>query len=90
MRISFLIGLISFVCSLNVNSQILISGVVTDSLNNPIPSASVYLSKTTYGVLSDSKGAFAMSIAHDGIYEMIVSCIKTDNERRHENHTFII
>jgi hypothetical protein len=60
-------------CSLK--GQTIISGVVTDSLNNPVISASVYLSKTTFGVLTDAKGAYSLTVNQDGVYEMIASCI---------------
>ena len=56
-------------------SQTTVTGVVTDSLNNPVPFASVYLSKTTIGTLTDSKGAFSFIIPHEGAYEMITSCV---------------
>jgi hypothetical protein len=56
-------------------TQIIITGVVTDSLNNPIPSASVYLSKTTEGTYTDNNGVYSLNIPREGFYEMIISCI---------------
>lgn len=63
------------IISVKISAQTQISGIVTDSLNNPIPYASVYLSKTTYGVLTDNKGAYSLAISGNGIYEMIVSSL---------------
>jgi hypothetical protein len=56
-------------------TQTIITGVVTDSLNNPIPSASVYLSKTTEGTYTDNNGVYSLNIPREGFYEMIISCI---------------
>jgi hypothetical protein len=53
----------------------IITCVVTDSLNNPIPFASVYLSKTTEGTYTDNNGVYSLTIPMEGFYEMIVSCI---------------
>lgn len=59
----------------DLKAQSTINGFVTDSLNNPIPDASVYLSKTTFGTLTDSKGAYTLSIPQNGVYEMITSFV---------------
>ena len=56
-----------------LKAQTIITGVVSDSLNNPIPSASVYLSKTTVGTLTDNKGVYSLTIPQHGVYEMITS-----------------
>jgi outer membrane receptor for ferrienterochelin and colicins len=56
-------------------SQTTLTGVVKDSLNKPVPFASVYLSKTTIGTLTDNNGAFSLNIPHDGANEMITSCV---------------
>jgi hypothetical protein len=75
MRISLLsLIMLIFLC-LNLNGQTVITGIVTDSLNKPISSASVYLSKTTFGILTDDHGAYALNIKQDGIYELIASYI---------------
>jgi hypothetical protein len=56
-------------------AQTNITGVVTDSLNNPLTTASVYLAKTTIGTYSDSKGTFLLTVPHNGVYEMIISSV---------------
>jgi hypothetical protein len=75
MKVSTLIALIIVLLSFNLNAQTTITGVVTDSLNNPLPFASVFLSQTTYGVVTDNTGAYTLNILKDGIYEMLISCI---------------
>jgi hypothetical protein len=75
MRVSTLIALNVVLLSFNLNAQTTITGVVTDSLNNPVPLASVFLSQTTYGVVTDNTGVYTLNILQDGIYEMLVSCI---------------
>ena len=59
----------------NLSGQTVLTGIVTDSLNNPLPFASVYLSKTTMGTLTDNTGAYAIYILQNSTYELIVSCI---------------
>ena len=75
MRMSTSIILLFLSLSFNLKAQTSITGIVTDSLNNPIPFASVYLSKTTNGTLTDNKGNYVLSVLQDGVYEMITSCI---------------
>ena len=75
MRMSTSIILLFLSLSFNLKAQTSITGIVTDSLNNPIPFASVYLSKTTNGTLTDNKGNYVLSVLQDGEYEMITSCI---------------
>jgi len=58
-----------------VQSQTIIRGIVTDNENSPIPHATVYLSKTTIGVLADQYGVYILTIPHNGTYEMITSCV---------------
>jgi hypothetical protein len=67
-------GLLLFF-GLQAQSQTIINGVVTDSLDKPIPSATVYLSRTTFGVFTDVNGAYSLTISQDGVYELITSCL---------------
>ena len=64
-----------FLIHFTLQSQTKITGVVTDLSNTPIPYATVYLSKTTVGVLANEKGAFSLTIPQDGVYELKISCI---------------
>jgi len=59
----------------NLIAQTLITGVVTDFKNAPLPYTSVYLSKTTIGVLTNDQGAYLLKIPQDGTFEMITSCV---------------
>lgn len=58
-----------------IAAQTTITGIVTDSINTPIPYASVYLSRTTVGSLTNAKGEYSLTIPQDGTYELICSCI---------------
>ncbi|OFX61509.1 MAG: hypothetical protein A2066_08675 [Bacteroidetes bacterium GWB2_41_8] len=58
-----------------LHSQTIIHGTVTDSENSPIPYATVYLSKTTMGVLANQFGVYTLTIPPNGTYEMIASCV---------------
>ena len=68
---SFVFLLIAF----SSNAQTLISGIVYDTSYAPIPYASIYLSKTTVGVMADDKGAYAITVPQDGKYVLIASRI---------------
>jgi hypothetical protein len=59
----------------NLSAQTTITGFVIDSLNKPIPFASVYLSKTTVGTLTDNKGFYSLFIPQNGVYELTASCL---------------
>src|SRR5450759_2773482 len=59
----------------NLLSQTNVTGIVTDSLNNPVSFASVYLSKTTIGTYTDANGVYSLQTPREGPYEIIVSCI---------------
>jgi hypothetical protein len=61
--------------SKNLSAQTSLSGVVRDSLNNPIPFAYVYLSKTTIGAVTDKNGVYSLTVPEGGRYELIASCI---------------
>ena len=70
----FLLSLFLF-CTHNLHAQTVVTGLVTDSLNAPVPFASVYLSKTTIGNMTDKNGAYSLTIPQNGEYELIASCI---------------
>lgn len=75
MKLKSLLFILFWLASRYLLAQTIITGVVADSLNNPIPLASVYLSKTTIGTLTDNNGAYTISIPQNGVYEMVASCI---------------
>ena len=71
---SFLFLLLSLLIY-HLDAQTIISGIITDSSNLPIPFASVYLSKTTIGTTTSNEGNYTLTIPQDGEYELIASCI---------------
>ena len=64
-----------FLIHFMLQAQTTITGVVSDSSDNPIPNATVYLSKTTFGVLADAAGTYSLKIPQNGTYELITSCV---------------
>ncbi len=56
-------------------AQTTFTGQITDSLNNPVPFASIYLNNTTYGASSDNSGTYSLRVDQEGVYELVVSCI---------------
>ncbi len=77
MRIAILIFLPLFFVANNASAQYgtVISGEILDSLKNPIPFASVFLSNTTIGTSASSEGRFKMTVPENGVYELVVTCI---------------
>ena len=68
--------LLSIACLMSVSlgwSQTLISGWVTDSKNNPISGANVYLDGTYDGGTSDEVGKFSFKTSEVGVHVLIVS-----------------
>ncbi len=56
-------------------SQTTITGLVTDSLNKPIPFATVCLLKTTFGTSTDNYGRYTLKIPQDGYYQLLASSV---------------
>jgi len=75
MKNSLISIFIFFFIAFSANAQTVISGAVTDLSNAPIPFASVYLSKTTVGVMTDMKGVYTLKIPQEGKYELIASSL---------------
>ncbi len=75
MRIKTITLILFLFCLGTLHAQTLVTGIVTDSLNVPVPFASVYLSKTTIGNMSNKDGAYTLTIPQNGEYELIASCI---------------
>ena len=75
MKQGILIIILLLFINFNLKAQTLISGVVTDSLDNPVPFASVYLSNTSIGGYADIKGSYSLVIPQEGAYELIVSSV---------------
>lgn len=78
--------LIVLVCwvsiSLHLKGQTIVTGTVTDSLNIPVPYASVYLAKTTFGTIASEKGTYSLSAPSEGTYELIASCMGYETQSR--------
>lgn len=75
MKITILLVVLNSILSGNLLAQTTITGIVTDSINNPIHYASVYLTRTTVGSFTNAKGAFSLTVPSDGTYELNCSCI---------------
>src|SRR5664280_3308742 len=58
-----------------LSAQTIITGIVSDSVNIPVPNAAVYISKTTIGTFTDQKGAYSISIPQQGEFELTASFI---------------
>lgn len=75
MKYGFWVNLIFLLLHFGIQAQTTITGTVKDSLNAPIPYATVYLSKTSFGVLANDKGVYSLIIPQTGTFELIASCI---------------
>jgi hypothetical protein len=59
----------------NLSAQTIITGIVSDSLDIPVPNAAVYISKTTIGTTTDQKGVYSILIPRQGEFELTASYI---------------
>jgi hypothetical protein len=75
MKYSHWVTLFSIFLYFGVQAQTTIFGTVKDSLSTPIPNATVYLSKTSFGVLANEKGEYLLKIPENGTYELVTSCV---------------
>jgi len=73
-RLCFLTSFL-VIFSIVLNAQTVVSGLVTDLSNEPIPFAAVYLSKTTIGTMTGKDGSYTLTIPLAGEYELISSFI---------------
>lgn len=69
--------LLTLITTLSVFSQksITLTGNVTDNRSNAIPTASVYILNTNFGVSTDAKGNFTISNITLGYYTLQVSAV---------------
>ena len=75
MRSKILLFAVISLFAFQLNAQTVISGLITDSLNVPIPYARVFLSKTTVGTLANPEGEYVLTIPQDGNYEIVITCV---------------
>lgn len=75
MRLKILLFAVITLFVFQTNAQTVISGLITDSLNIPIPYAHVFLSKTTVGTLANPEGEYVLMIPLQGNYEIVVTCV---------------
>lgn len=73
LKIIFLFILLFSISGLH--AQTTITGSVTDSSNNSIPFATVYLSNTTIGTTANYDGIYTLTIPRDGEYDLVTSCV---------------
>jgi hypothetical protein len=72
-RISLFAVILLFAFQLSAQTNL--SGLVTDTLDIPLPYAHVFLSKTTIGTMANSEGEFVLSVPQDGNYELVITCV---------------
>jgi TonB-linked SusC/RagA family outer membrane protein len=62
-RILFVALVTSFICSFASHAQVVISGIVTDQHNDPLPGVSVSVKNSTQGNVTDADGNYKLSVA---------------------------
>lgn len=75
MKYGYLIALIFLLLNFGIQAQTILTGTVRDLLNTPVPYASVYLSKTTFGVQTNENGEYSLKGPTNGTYELVASCV---------------
>ena len=56
-------------------AQVMVTGTLTDTDNNPISGANIYLDGTVLGTASDNSGSFIIRNVPQGEYTLIISFI---------------
>ena len=73
MKYAFLV--VAILISSWANAQVVISGTITSDNGKAIPSASVFLSNTSKGTVTDDKGQFTLKDVPAGRQTLVVTCI---------------
>lgn len=73
-----IVSIIIFFFTCIVMGQTTISGLITDTKNNPIIGANIYLEGTYDGASSDEKGKFSFETSETGTQNLVVSMISFD------------
>lgn len=66
-RILYAALVMGFICSFAVQAQVVVNGVVTDHLSDPIPGVSVSVKNSTQGTTTDADGHYELSVATGSI-----------------------
>src|SRR5690606_33303702 len=82
MTIKYLSLLILLLGPLFTVAQTLVTGVVTDNNNQPIPLANVFLEDTYDGGMSDENGAFSFETDETGAHTLVVRVIGYNEYRK--------
>jgi hypothetical protein len=62
--------------SINISAKAQLTGtVVAENNNEPVASASVFLSNTSIGTITNNKGVFVLNNFPEGRFDLVVSCI---------------
>ncbi len=85
MKFSGIIFLLLMTLSLNVQTQQLISGSVTEKNGTPVPGANIFIDGTFDGCSSDSAGKFSFTTSADSIRTLIVRYIGFKEYRQEIN-----
>src|SRR4051812_40771419 len=65
-----------FICPLGCLAQYVVTGKVLNANDKtPIAKASVFLNNAVVGTTTDDKGAFTLTNARPGQYDLVVSCV---------------
>lgn len=64
------------------NNNITVVGVVTDSVGNPVPYATVSLVENNIGTVTDAQGTFKINNLSEGHYTFVISSIGYKNAKR--------
>ncbi len=76
MKFSFLLLLFS----LSINAQTIINGTVTDTKNQPIEGANIYLDGTYDGTSTDANGQFQFTTTTTGMQSLIISYVSFESK----------
>jgi CarboxypepD_reg-like domain len=72
---AFLLGTLMAVTSIAQPVNNIIGKVINEKSGEGIPNASIFISNTSKGTISNSKGEFELMNVPEGTYDLVVSCI---------------
>ncbi|WP_397363189.1 TonB-dependent receptor domain-containing protein [Olleya sp. R77988] len=76
----FLTTVLILILSLSTQAQTIINGIVTDSKNQPIEGANVYLEGTYDGTSTVQNGSFQFSTTEKGVQSLVISFVSFETK----------
>ncbi|MFY8188474.1 MAG: TonB-dependent receptor [Flavobacterium sp.] len=80
LQMKTILGFLMFFMVLQTSAQTTIEGIVTDTKNNPIEGANIYLEGTYDGGISDAEGRFRFETTESGSQRLVISYVSFETK----------